>query len=464
MTGRRPDRSKCWNFINHFRENHPEWTTIPGMFLKASGLALGSGKVFHPKIPPEYDGDRSWSSAALPFRNPCWNTADQNTTKFQDGGLPCVPCPVDIDHYVFKANISVANEFCEIDAYEDTLSIDDAISMLNKAVDSGSSPFYVAVGLHKPHMPWQFSAEDVAKHPIGDIKLPVQRTPPQNMPPIAFHFTDDSLPEHADPWTPVSANGTLYARQAYRAAVTGMDRKLGKLLHALDTLGLTPTTAVVLHGDHGWQLGELGEWRKMTNFENAVRVPLIIRAPWLSQPQTLSRNPRTAALVELVDIAVTIAELAGITLPANETFDGVSLIPLLTSPAGRANNQSVKSVALSQYPRRIVDPSNPWRGNGIIRTDRTKFTHMGYSIRTLQWRYTEWVVWNQTALVPEWGAPVHARELYDHRNDSAYAVDFDAYDTDNVAADPAYASVVMELSKTLRGHFNDTAVTAHANT
>eukprot|EP00041_Stephanoeca_diplocostata_P030797 m.940895 g.940895 ORF g.940895 m.940895 type:complete len:167 (-) comp23830_c1_seq5:137-637(-) len=135
-----------------------------------------------------------------------------------------------------------------------------------------------------------------------------------------------------------------------------------------------------------WQLGELGEWRKMTNFENAVRVPLIIRAPWLSQPQTLSRNPRTAALVELVDIAVTIAELAGITLPANETFDGVSLIPLLTSPAGRANNQSVKSVALSQYPRRIVDPSNPWRGNGIIRTDRTKFTHMGYSIRTLQWR------------------------------------------------------------------------------
>lgn len=101
----------------------------------------------------------------------------------------------------------------------------------------------------------------------------------------------------------------------------------------------------------------------------------------------MQHNPRSAALVELVDIAVTVAALAGIPLPPDESFDGVSLVPLLTVPAGGTNNQSVKSVALSQYPRRVVDPTREWRGNSIIHTDRTKFTHMGYSIRTLEWRY-----------------------------------------------------------------------------
>ena len=101
-----------------------------------------------------------------------------------------------------------------------------------------------------------------------------------DMPPIAFHFTDGNA--HADPWTPIDPDGMRRARRAYRASVTGMDRKLGELLGELHVLGLESSTAVVLHGDHGWHLGEGGEWRKMTNFEAATRVPLIVRAPWLT--------------------------------------------------------------------------------------------------------------------------------------------------------------------------------------
>ena len=67
---------------------------------------------------------------------------------------------------------------------------------------------------------------------------------------------------------------------------------------------------------------------QMTNFELATRVPLIIRAPWIpTSPR------RSAALVELVDLAPTVAALAGIRLPADEVFDGVSLVPLLDGTA-----------------------------------------------------------------------------------------------------------------------------------
>ena len=77
----RPDASRSWNFINSFREDHPEWMSLPGLFLTApphtgrATLSLGAGKAYHPMVPPDYDGSRSWSEMALPFDNPCLNTA-----------------------------------------------------------------------------------------------------------------------------------------------------------------------------------------------------------------------------------------------------------------------------------------------------------------------------------------------------------------------------------------------------
>jgi hypothetical protein len=156
-SGRRPDKSRSWNFINHFREDHPEWTSLPGIFLKEPNfLALGSGKSYHPMLPPAYDGKRSWSPEALPYENQCINTADLPKAKFQDGGLPCFPCPIDIEHYlhVGDVNVSVINEMCEIDAYEDTLTIDGAIRKMKHAVSAGKH-FYLAVGMHKVSCSWQ---------------------------------------------------------------------------------------------------------------------------------------------------------------------------------------------------------------------------------------------------------------------------------------------------------------------
>lgn len=77
---------------------------------------------------------------------------------------------------------------------------------------------------------------------------------------------------HSDPWHPIPSNGTRAARRAYAASITGMDRKLGRLLEALKkNATLWQSTVVVLHSDHGFALGEGGQWRKMTNFEVSTR-------------------------------------------------------------------------------------------------------------------------------------------------------------------------------------------------
>lgn len=205
LSGRRPDASRSWNFINHFREDHPEWTSLPGLFLNAGSQALGSGKTYHPKLPPFYDSDKSWSAASLPYHNPCWNTADLNVS-FQDGGLPCVPCPADVKHYVFKGKINVANEWCEIDAYEDTLSVDHALELLRGAA-SKHEHFYLAVGMHKPHIPFQAAPEDFAHYgPIESIDLPLHRLPPTDAPDIALVFSEEDL--HHSPWEPLTDNET----------------------------------------------------------------------------------------------------------------------------------------------------------------------------------------------------------------------------------------------------------------
>ena len=107
------------------------------------------------------------TSSSIRYHNPCWNTADGNTPisgKFSDGGLPCVPCPIDVISRLpwekGKVNTSVQNEFCSTDAYEDTLSVWEGIRQLRtakSALAKGSrNPFYLAIGMHKPHMPWQY--------------------------------------------------------------------------------------------------------------------------------------------------------------------------------------------------------------------------------------------------------------------------------------------------------------------
>jgi uncharacterized sulfatase len=201
------------------------------------------------------------------------------------------------------------------------------------------------------------------------------------------------------------------ARQGYHAATTFMDAQVGRVLDALDRLKLADNTIVVFFSDHGYHLGEHGLWQKMSLFEEAARVPLIIYDP--RSKANARACPRT---VELVDLHPTLAELCGV--PAPEKLDGKSLRPLLDNPASEWTKPAYTQVT---------------RGTPTATGETTKegqSVMMGRSVRTERWRYTEWDDGNAGV------------QLYDHENDPQELV--------NLANDPKHAAAVAELRRLLR--------------
>ena len=195
----------------------------------------------------------------------------------------------------------------------------------------------------------------------------------------------------------------------------------------------------------------------MSNFEQAVRIPLLLRAP--GSAAAASRGARTSALWEAVDLLPTLTELAtGQQPPACpradlnasraivSCTDGQSAAPLVLSApsagaAAAAGNWS--RFAFSQVPRGALVNGEP----GNVAGER----YMGYSVRVADWRYSEWVPFNNATGVPDWSAAACVgRELYaETLGREGAQCRFDT-DSKNVAADPAHADVVAQLSAMLR--------------
>ena len=257
---------------------------------------------------------------------------------------------------------------------------------------------------------------------------------------------------------------------------------MGRILNELEALGHAEDTLTVMHSDHvSYSFGLLctssdlarqlragasvntatGKSSRcaqqniigvslvtdvnnyVQNWELGARVPLIIRAPWLKP----SVGARTTVLAELVDIFPTVSDLSGLPLPHGEKLDGVSLAPVLRNPGDRHIATTLKPHALSQYmrcPPPTANASMYWKSNACLMTDRTLFPFMGYSIRTAEWRYTEWVRWNGTSLAPIWTERV-GHELYSHVGDDG--TDFDAFENTNevATADPEVVTALSSL-------------------
>jgi uncharacterized sulfatase len=211
-------------------------------------------------------------------------------------------------------------------------------------------PFFIAAGFHKPHLPFVAPRKYFDLYPADQVKLPAQQEGDlADIPPIAL----TNRPAESE----MGDGERRQAVAAYQAATSFMDAQVGVLLDAMDRLKLWDNTVVVFFGDHGWHLGEHGGlYRKMTVFEPAARVPLIVCAPGRKS------GVRSGRLVELVDLYPTLAELCHLAAP--EGLEGTSLAPLLDDPG-----RSWKRAAYTQVVH-----------NGV----------MGRSVRTERYRYTEW--------------------------------------------------------------------------
>lgn len=275
---------------------------------------------------------------------------------------PCHGSQPSGDHGATGHECSKIDTFCTLgDAdsmFYDSNLADHMVKLLTDYAKSPmAAPFFVMAGFARPHAPWRVPARFMELYPEGSVPMPQHRLAPTGMPPIAYHrqgiYLVDGSVHVATPTKALNDSVTEDWRRHYYGAVSWFDFQVGRLLDTLASTKLESSTIVVVHGDHGWQLGEHDSWHKQTNFELGARVPLLIKVPWLSAS---SGGKHTTSMAELLDLYPTLAALTA-TAPAQAAeLDGKSLAPLFTNPAGRPDSGAKHpiedgSAAYSQYIR-----------------------------------------------------------------------------------------------------------------
>lgn len=191
-----------------------------------------------------------------------------------------------------------------------------AVELLGQRAKA-DKPFFLAVGLVRPHVPLVAPASFFERYVPDRLQLPA-----------AVDDDWDDIPRAGISKNSrrIGLNSALKKQkvlEAYYAAVSYMDAQVGKILAALDRLGLTENTIVVFTADHGYHLGEHDFWQKMSLHEESTRIPLIVHVPG-KQP---GESP---ALCQQIDIYPTLAELCG--LPVPKHVQGKSLAGVLDDP------------------------------------------------------------------------------------------------------------------------------------
>ena len=379
LTGRRPENTGVLDLPTHFRDKVPDAVALPQHF-KANGYFTQSfGKIFHVGH-GNRDDAQSWSAGVTP-PNPAPKSGAERQA--QRAARPAYAAPDVVD-----------------DAEPDGKTAARAVETLKEIKDK---PFFLAVGFLKPHLPFVAPKKYWDLYDPAAIPLAPNQSLPAGAPAYASNNAGELRTYKGMPKDgPIPEAEQRKLKHGYYACVSYMDAQVGKVLAALDELGLRDKTVVVLWGDHGWQLGEHGTWAKHTAWEDATRAPLIV-----SVPGQKAAGRKSDALVEFVDIFPTLADVCS--LPAVAGVEGTSARPLLDDP-GRA----WKSAAFSVWPKAI-----PGKGPGL-----------GRAIRTDRYRLVEWKA--------DKGGEVDAYELYDHATDPGENV--------NLAGRPEYKATAERLA------------------
>ena len=408
MTGLRPDSTRIYDNATHHRRTVPETVTLSQHFMQQGYHAVDFGKIYHGHMgafndvlswsEPWYYPPSNFSENLRGYRS-VENLAHLAANRRRPNGL-----------INFSASATEGEDVPD-NGYPDGMTVDTVVKALPRLASNGK-PFFLAVGIEKPHLPFLAPKKYWDLYDRDSIRLPARQALPENAPAIAGMNWGElrgysDMPKQGD----MSEEKARELIHGYYACVSYADALIGQLIQGLKENGLYENTIIVLWGDHGWKLGDYGDWCKLTNYELDTRVPLIVRAPGRTSP-----GSRTDALVELVDLYPSLSELAGLPLP--EHLQGSSFAGLIDNPAGAG-----KPAAFSQFPRGN-DPEageNGWESA----------FYMGYSMRTDRYRYTRWIERRSGDIVGE--------ELYDHQRDPG--------ETINVFTTPSYGALADSLAK-----------------
>jgi choline-sulfatase len=301
-----------------------------------------------------------------------------------------------------------SNEYVE----HDKARVDEAVHFLARGRDT-SRPFALCVSLYAPHFPFEVERE------YWDLYWPRHADLPPPLPDgflDRLHAANHSLREFYE-IPSLTEDQVRRARAAYYGQCTFMDAQLGRLLDALDHLGLERDTLVVYTSDHGEMLGDHGLWLKQNFFESSVRVPLLV-----SWPGVLPDRERRGCVVSLVDLAAALVEWGGGRRAAG--MDGVSLAGLAADAGAPWVDLAVSEIV--DINQRVIMSHYPEAGapKRMLVTERFKLIAHG----------------------------VFAPELYD--------LALDPEEWRDVSADPRYAPVLGALRRRLLADWRPQAVEA----
>jgi len=444
LSGRRPRETRAYNFLDSFREGAgAAWTTLPGYFLAHGYYTTGAGKVFHPNLPANNDFPFSWSDAPFaPSKEGC------------PGGTMFCALP--------EGALDV-----------DAASTTELLSRLAAHAGGGGgggggAPFFAALGLQAPRLPWAYPPAEAARYPPAPA-IPI--SPHGNsslLPPLEYfrpteidQFSDVRNVSHGAPMAPALQRE---ARRAYYATVSSVDTQVGRVLAWLAGAGLLNDTVVALSADHGQNLGEQGLWSMMSLQETSTRVPLLLRG---APPR--AQAPLAASPVELVDLYPTLAALAGLPPPpAAWALPGVDLSPLLRAgppprgaPAGRAAFSQITRCWNCSAAYAGDDAQCQWdaaEDGGAFAVPcalapRGAFDVMGVSVRTAEWRYSVFCAWDGARLAPDF-SNCSSEQLYDHRREGGEPLFDPEREVINLAGDARFSGVQRQLRAAAEAEFS----------
>lgn len=372
-----PDQTLIHRNAIYLREHVPNVKTISQMFRDNGYFATRIGKIYHYNVPKHigtsgHDDPYSWDYTI----NPRGRDVEDEDQIFS------------LRPGSFGGTLSWLAADGGDEEQTDGIAATEAIKQL-EAYAREDRPFYLAVGLYRPHTPYVAPRKYFDMYPLDEINVPeVPDGYLETIPNPARHSIT-----HKKEQVNLEDKLARQAIQGYYASITFADAQLGRILDALEETKLDENTLIVFTSDHGYHMGEHGHWQKTTLFENATRVPMIIAGPGVT-----ATGESSAAPAEMVDIYPTLAELCGLEAPSH--LSGVSLVPVLKDPDARPRNS-----ALTQYSA-------------------------GYSLRTERYRYTQWGDEGKLGI-----------ELYDHKTDPQ--------EMHNLADDSNVASLAEELARQL---------------
>lgn len=439
MSGMRPDYTGIWDLKTKMRDVNPEILSLPQYFISKGYQTAGIGKIYDPRCVDDELDKPSWS---IPYYKNSDQYISLKTGKPESGyQLPATKALAkkyreegqakglkgkDLNDFIGKY-IKPSVECADVpdNAYNDGSNALYAKELLAKFSKSGK-PFFFAVGFSKPHLPFVAPKKYWDLYKRDEMPLAPFQKKALNGPEIGYHtaaelYAYSDIPEISSFSDQKIGLDMPLAKQkelihGYYAATSYTDAQIGILMNALDSLGLSKNTIIVLWGDHGWHLGDHNLWCKHTNFEQATHAPLLIASPAIKP--SITKSPS-----EFIDIFPTLCDLAGLAIPSH--LDGKSLVPLMKDPKAM-----VKEFSVSQYPR----PQNKLESGRLGWSDGE---FMGYSLRTGQYRYTIWLKDTFRTKKTFSNDLVVATELYDYKKDPNETV--------NVVNDPGYTGVAKEL-------------------